>query len=127
MTPDWLNDTVQAFGRQMGLSSFRLAENGAGGVRFENDLTLRFEYADAALIVFAGVPVSADEATIKRLLMAAHPSSVRPIRLRTAYLAKAGEAIFAARLAEREVSVTALESVFRMLWSAADHLRRVSA
>ena len=127
MTPDWLNDNVQAFGRQMGLSAFRLAENGAAGVRFENGIALRFEYADAALMVSVGVPVEADEQTLKRLLTSAHPSAARQLRLRAAYLAKAGEALLAVRLAEREVTVTALEAVFRMLWSAADRLRRAAA
>lgn len=127
MTPAWLNDNVQAFGRQMGLSGFRLAENGAAGVRFENGLSLRFEYADGALMVSMGVSAEPDEETLKRLLTSAHPSASRPLRVRTAYLAKSGEALFVVRLAEREVTVTALEAVFRMLWSAADRLRRAAA
>ena len=126
MTPDWLNDTVQAFGRQMGLASFRLAENGAAGVRFENGLSLRFEYADAALMAYMGVPAEADEGTLQRLLLAAHPSVGGSPHIRSAYLARTGEALFAVRLNERDVTVSALEAVFRMLWAAADRLRRAA-
>lgn len=126
MTPSWLNDNVQAFGRQMGLSEFCLAENGAAGVRFENGVTLRFEYADAALMVSVGVPASPDEATMKLLLQMSHPAYAQQQRLRAAYLAKSGEAILALRMFEREVTVTALEAVFRTLWSAADRLRRAA-
>ena len=35
MTPDWLNNTVRAFGRQLGLKEFAMNERGAAGVRFE--------------------------------------------------------------------------------------------
>lgn len=124
MTPDWLNDSVQAFGRQMGLSAFRLNENGSAGVRFENGLVFRLEYANEALVMSAGVPAAADADTMKRLLVTSHPSAARQVRIRTGYLAKSGEALFTLRLAERAVTVSSLESAFRLLWGAADRLRR---
>ena len=46
------------------------------------------------------------------------------MRLRAAYLAKRGEAVYAVRLAERGVTVAALGEVFQALWQAADRLRR---
>lgn len=127
MTPDWLNDNVQAFGRQMGLSEFRLTDSGVAGVRFENGMSLRFEYAEGALMMSAGVPVDADPDTMRRLLVSSHPSAARTVRLRTGYLSKSGEAIFTLRLAEREVTVSSLESAFRVLWAAADRLRRAAS
>lgn len=127
MTPDWLNEIVRAFGRQMNLTRFELNERGAAGVRFENGLSFRLEYARESLMVMAGVPVPPDAEALKRLLVSVHPSAVRSHPMRAAYLAKTGEAVFICRLDEREASVTSLESVFRLLWGAADQLRRAQA
>lgn len=127
MTPDWLNDTVQAFGRQMGLTEFRLSANGTAGVRFENGLVFRLEYAHEALMLSVGVLADADEETMKQLLVTAHPSAARSVRIRSGYLAKSGEALFALRLAERTVTVASLEAAFRLLWQAADRLRRAAS
>ena len=118
MTPTWLNDVVTAFGRQMALTRFALNERGVAGVRFENGLTLRFEYADEALLVSMGVAAGDDPATLRHLLEAVHPAAQRGgVRLRAAYLTKRGEAVYAVRLAE-------LGEVFQALWQAADRLRR---
>lgn len=125
MTPTWFNDVVTAFGRQMALTRFALNERGVAGVRFENGLTLRFEYADEALLVSMGVAAGDDPATLRHLLEAVHPAAQRGgMRLRAAYLAKRGEAVYAVRLAERGVTVAALGEVFQALWQAADRLRR---
>lgn len=124
MTPDWLNDIVQAFGRQMGLKDFRLRENGAAGVAFENGLALRFEYAQESLMMSIGLPLPPSEAAVKNLLVLAHPSAQPAVRLRTGYLKRTGEAFLAVRRPEREATVTVLESDFRLLWSAAERLRR---
>lgn len=124
MTPDWLNDAVRAFGRQMGLQSFALNDRGAAGVRFENGLSLRLEYAQESLVMTMGVPTEPSDAALKRLLVAAHPSAQRGMRIRAAYLSRAGEAIYAIRLPERDVNVTALEAAFRELWRVVDALRR---
>lgn len=123
MTPTWLNDVVTAFGRQMALTRFALNERGVAGVRFENGLTLRFEYADEALLVSMGVAAGNDPATLRHLLEAVHPAAQRG-GMRAAYLAKRGEAVYAVRLAERSVTVAALGEVFQALWQAADRLRR---
>ncbi len=124
MTPDWLNDAVRAFGRQMGLSAFALNDRGAAGVRFENGLSFRLEYAQESLMVFMGVPTDPSDAVLKRLFVAVHPSAQRSARIRAAYLSRAGEAVYAIRLPERDVNVTSLETAFRELWRAADALRR---
>ena len=128
MTPDWLNDIVQAFGRQMGLQEFRLRDNGAAGVTFENGLSLRFEYANEMLMMSMGVSATPTDAMMKDLLLAAHPAAQQgPVRIRAGYLKRTGEALLTLRLQEREVTVTALETAFRQLWSAVDRLRRTAS
>ena len=128
MTPDWLNDIVQAFGRQMGLQEFRLRDNGAAGVTFENGLSLRFEYANEMLMMSMGAPATPTDAVMKNLLLAAHPAAQQgSVRIRAGYLTRTGEALLTLRLQEREVTVTALETAFRQLWSAADRLRRTAS
>lgn len=127
MTPDWLNDIVQSFGRQMGLQEFRLHENGSAGVTFENGLSLRLEYASEALMVSMGTPIAPDDAAMKGLLQLAHPSAQQMVRIRVGYLKRTGEALLAMRLMERDVTVTVLEAAFRLLWTAADRLRRMAS
>lgn len=128
MTPDWLNDIVQAFGRQMGLQEFRLRDNGAAGVTFENGLSLRFEYANEMLMMSMGVQTTPTDAMMKNLLLAAHPAAQQgSVRIRAGYLKRTGEALLTLRLQEREVTVTVLETAFRQLWSAADRLRRTAS
>ncbi len=125
MTPDWLNDVVRAFGRQLELTQFALDARGVAGVRFENGLALRFEYAGEALLVSMGVAAGDDEATLRRVLGFAHPDAQRgAVRVRAAYLARRGEAVFVARLPERRVTVTALSEAFAALWQVADQVRR---
>lgn len=127
MTPDWLNETVRGFGRQMGLSNFALNERGAAGVRFENGLALRFEYAEGALLVSMGVAADASDRTMRRLLATVHPSARQPVRMRAVWMARADEARFVSRLSERDVTVTSLEGVFRALWQTAETFRRALA
>ena len=124
MTPTWLNETVQAFGRQMHLQRFALNDRGAAGIRFENGLSLRLEYAHEALIVLVGFAAAAEPQTLRRVLTGAHYAVRGDRPVRAAYLARTGEAVFTLRLAEREVSVTALEAAFRQLWATADNARR---
>ena len=126
MTPDWLNDAVRAFGRQMGLQTLALNDRGAAGLRFENGLALHFEYAQESLVVSARVNLPPREDLLKRLLVAVHPSARRGAELRAAYLSKSGEALYAVRLPERRVDVSALEVAFRAVWSAADAVRRAA-
>jgi len=127
MTPSWVNDAVRAFGRQMGLKAFELNDAGLAAVTFENGISLRFEYASEALVVSSAIELPPREDVMKRLLTAVHPAARTRMPLRAAYLAKAGRALYAVRLADREVNVTALEAAFRDLWSAAANLRRYAS
>ena len=128
MTPTWLNDVVTAFGRQMALTRFALNERGVAGVRGARGLALRLGCPDEALRVSMGGAAGDDPATLRHLLEAVHPAAQRGgVRLRAAYLAKRGEAVYAVRLAERGVTVAALGEVFQTLWQAADRLRRSGA
>ena len=62
------------------------------------------------------LPVRFDPATAARLLAYAHPDARYGFKLRVGFLAKSGRAVFAARLADREVTLPALNSVFSVLW-----------
>ena len=129
MTPEWLNDTVRAFGRQLGLGSFALNERGSAGVRFENGISLMLEHAAESLFVSVRVPVEPSGENLKALLSDAHPSARTglPGQVRAAYSAKSGEAMYVVRLGERETSVPALEGAFRVLWALASRLGRAAA
>lgn len=128
MTPDWLNETVSGFGRQMGLSSFALNENGVAGVRFENGVSLKLEYVSEALMLILGVPMAADAEALETLLAQAHPlQPAYPRRVRVAYAAVPGEALLVMRVPEREVGVSSLEEAFGKLWERAQRLRRAAS
>lgn len=118
MTAKWMDDVVQAFGRQLGLAEFTLGETGSAGISFENGMTLRLESAPGALFLMVGVP-SGDEAQLKRLLTAAHPAVQRGRAVRAIRLAKSGEDMLAVRIAEREVTADALAREFRTLFESA--------
>ena len=127
MTPDWLNDIVRAFGRQMGLERFELNERNAAGVRFENGLSFRLEYAHESLVMLAGFAALPQGDVLKRVLMSVHPDMRQQPPLRAGYLSRTGEVVFMVRLYERDVTVTALETVFRQLWNVVDQVRRAVA
>ena len=129
MTPDWLNNTVRAFGRQLGLKEFAMNERGAAGVRFENGMSLMLEYAAEALIVSVRVPMAPSGGNLKRLLADAHYSvpAGGQARVRTAYLPKSGEAAYVTRIDERLVNVSAIEGAFRSMWDMAIRLGRAAA
>ena len=127
MTPVWLNDTVRAFGRQMGLKSLALSERDAAGVRFENGFELRLEYASGALAVLVTIPVADDPESAKHVLQAAHPDVRHAVKVRSGIFGKSRRAFFHARLPERDVSVDVLERVFRELWAAAGTVGRRAA
>ena len=124
MTPTWLNDTVCAFGRQMGLKTLGLNERDVAGVRFENGFELRFEYADGALAMMVTVPAAENPETVRQILQVAHPDARRGLKVRSGLFGKTGRAFFHARLPERDVSVDVLERVFRELWSVAGTVGR---
>lgn len=129
MTPGWINDTVRAFGRQLGLGSFAMNERGAAGVRFENGMSLMLEYAPGALLVSVRVPMPPSAENIARLLADAHPSARGrlPQAVRAAYLQRSGEAVYVARIDERLLGVSAIEGAFRSMWDLATRLGRAAA
>ena len=63
--------------------------------------------------------MSADGASVRKLLVAAHPGNRFPYPLRTAYLAKTGQALFLVKFPERDVTETALWQVFSEMWALA--------
>lgn len=122
MTPTWLNEIVRDFGRQMGLNEFALNERGTAGLRFENGLSLRLEYANETLTMMIGMTPtnSVDfESFARKLLSLAHYELAGGVGVRAGYLARAGEAIFVKRMNEREIDVPKLEEAFQALWQAA--------
>lgn len=123
--PDWMNEAVQAFGRQLNLSTLALNEQGAAGLSFENGVSLRFEYTGEAMMMVAGLKADPDPESLARLLTDVHPSAPRgEYPVRAAYLSRTGELVFAAKLPERMVNVSVLQEAFTELWDRIQRLRR---
>ena len=127
MIPEWLNDTVRGFGRQMGLRTLELNANGVAGVAFENGQTLRLEYAGGALTLSVSLAGQPSGDAIRAFLAEAHfaAGDGRGGAIRAGCLPSTGEPFLAVRIAERDTGVAALESAFRRLWERAERLRRV--
>ena len=117
--PTWIDSAVSAFGQSAGLGSLSLGDRGIAALSFQNGLVLRFEYAFDALYVAMTVPARIDASTAGRLLGYAHPNARLDFRLRAGYLAKAGRAVFAVRLADRDVTLPSINAVFTLLWRVA--------
>ena len=124
--PNWLNDTVRGFGRQLGLETLALNDRGAAGVRFDNGAALRLELAGGALTVFVTVGGQPSGEALRALLAEAHPaaSGGRRRAVRTACSPRTGEALLAVRIDERDVSVTSLADAFHDLWERAERIGR---
>ena len=118
--PGYLQEAVHRFGETLGLESFALSERGTAGFAFASGLRVRFEYVWETLAVTMSVPAPSDDATMKRLLERAHPAARRPWRVRTAYLAKDGRAVFMTRVRENEATVPALQEIWNVLWREAN-------
>lgn len=121
--PQWVASEIDAFGRSAGLRNLRLAENGVAALNFENGFRLSFAYAYETLTVMLTAPAPDDDATAAQILTAAHPDARRPFTLRAGYSGKRGEAVYAVRLPEREVSQVTLDAVFRELWQCGERLK----
>lgn len=123
--PDWMNEAVAAFGRQLNLSAFFLNDRGVAGLSFENGAALRLEYADDRLVMVVGLKAEATPAALARLLMDVNPEAPRgEFTVRAAHLARTGELVYAVRLSERDVNVSTLQAAFLDLWSRIERLRR---
>ena len=127
MIPAWMSDTVRGFGRQLGLQTLELNENGVAGVAFENGLSLRLEYAKNALTMYVSLAVQPSGDGIRAFLAEAHfaAGDDRSGAIRAGCLPSTGEPFLAVRIAEREANVAAMETAFRRLWERAERLRRV--
>ena len=117
--PAWIDSAVGEFGRSAGLGTLSLGGRGAAALSFQNGLSLRFEYAFDSLFVSMTVPARLDAAAAGRLLGYAHPDARFGFRLRTGYLSRPGCALFAVRLAGRDVTLPSLNAAFAMLWRVA--------
>lgn len=117
--PAWIEAVVSEFGKAAGLGTLALSERGAVALAFDNGMVLRLEYAFESLAIVLSTPVRMDPQTAARLLAYAHPGARPSFKLRVGYLAKSGAAVFAGRLADREVTLPALNSVFGTLWRIA--------
>ena len=117
--PAWIDSAVGAFGQSAGLGSLSLGDRGVAALSFQNGLVLRFEHAFDALHVAMTVPVRLDASAAARLLGYAHPDARFGFRLRAGYLAKTGRAVFAVRLADRDVTLPSINAAFALLWRIA--------
>lgn len=119
MNAPWIDSAVTEFGRHFGFERFALSDKGVAAANFENGASVALEYARETLCLQVRVPVSADGPTLRKLLVAAHPGNRFRFPLRTAYLAKAGKALFLVKFPERDVTETALWQVFSEMWALA--------
>ena len=117
--PKWIESVVADFGHAAGLSSLALNERGAAAIAFEKGVKLRFEYAYDSLTVAVTVPAHLDAMVARRILSYAHPAARRAFRLRAGWMQRSSSAVFAARLADREVTLPSLNAVFAELWRVA--------
>ena len=117
--PDFLNDVIARFGAALGLKNFALSDRGTAGLKFENGLSFRLEYAYETLSVMMLVPCERDEERMKKLLTRAHYDARRPVKMRTGYFEKSGQAFFVSRLRETEVTLPVLETVWNTLFAEA--------
>lgn len=115
----WIEAAVRDFGRGAGVGDLALNERGAAAFRFENGISLRFEYTGGELVMATSVPVANGPAAARRILACAHPDARFGVRVRAGYLAKSGCAVFAVRLAAQDVTLPVLDSVFGALWRVA--------
>ena len=123
--PDWMNEAVQAFGRQLNLSTFALNARGVAGLSFENGISLRLEYVEDALFMIVGLKAEPTAGALARLLMDVHPEAPRgAFVVRAAHLARTGELVYVTRLLERTVNVSTLQAAFADLWDRIERLRR---
>ena len=119
MRAPWVDSAVVEFGRHFGFSRFALNERGVAAARFENGASVALECARDALCLQVRVPMAADGASLRKLLVAAHPGNRFPFPLRTAYFADKGQAVFLVKVPERDVTETTLWQLFSEMWALA--------
>ena len=122
MAPEWLNAVVRDFGRAAGVDTFALNDQGAAAITFETGFGLRFEYTGTELVVAVTVPRPAEPVFLRRALSYAHPMLGTGPRIRVGYLARSGNVVLAVRIAERNVTLPAVNAAFSTLWRAAGEI-----
>ena len=103
--PSWVDSVVGEFGQSAGLGRISLGDKGVAALSFQNGLALHLEHAFDSLFVTMTVPTRLDAASAARLLGYAHPDAHFAFRLRTGYIAKSGRAVFAVKIADRDVTL----------------------
>ncbi|MCR5415069.1 MAG: CesT family type III secretion system chaperone [Kiritimatiellae bacterium] len=116
MIPEWISAPIREFGRAAGLDGFALNGRGVASVSFETGSTLSFEFADDSLSIVMTVPAGGDPATARGILCEANPDARRAFRVRAGRREKTGRAVFAERLAARDVTTPAISAAFSDLW-----------
>jgi hypothetical protein len=122
--PKWLNAVLREFGESIDLTEFGFNAADAAAIRFETGVSLRFEYVFESLVIEVQIPSAQNSETMKRLLLYAQPERRPSFLLRVAYNEKKGCAMMVARLAERDVTLSSLNAVFKELWLTAEDFRR---
>ena len=117
--PQWLDDTVRVFGRQLRLQRLTLGANGVAGVAFADGAALKLEYSRERLAVMVTRPIAPSPRAAAAVLAAAHPRARGEFLIRSGLFAAAGKAFFTVVLAEREVTADRLAKAFQELWAAA--------
>ena len=82
MRASWIDGAVAEFGRHFGFEHFALNDRGVAAARFENGASIALEYARESLCLQVRVPMAADGASLRKLLVAAHPGNRFPFPLR---------------------------------------------
>ncbi len=114
--PSWVEAAVAQFGQAAGLDNLSLESNSAA-LRFDNGLSLRFEYHYGELVMAMCMPGVSD---VRRLLSLAHPDTPFGFRVRAGIIAKSDAAVIAIRMAERDVTLVKLNAAFSLLWRLAE-------
>ena len=114
--PQWLDDTVRSFGRQLKFERLSLGESGVAGVAFADGAELKLEYLRERLAVMVTRPVVKTAEAAAATLAAAHPAARRAFAVRSGFFPGSDKAFFVTRLRERDVTADLLAKAFQELW-----------
>ena len=118
--PAWIESAVAEFGKSAGLRGFALDARGSAALRFENGMSLRFEYTGAELVVETTVRNPGTPGALKRLLSLSHPKSPGArMHVRAGVLPRSGDFVLAVRLKERDATLPQMNAAFAALWRMA--------
>lgn len=124
--PTWMNAVVSDFGRAAGANGFGLGPSGSAALKFANGSALRFEYTGDELVIAMTFRPALQISVVRRLLSLANPRASSGVRIRSGIMPKTGAAVVAVRLPERDVTLPTVNSMFALLWRAAEEIGGVS-